>query len=91
MTQAAAVEFLTHCATVGTPRVFSFTKPFFLNFIEEWLIYSVLLISAIQQSDSVIHMYILFYALFHYDLLQDIEYCSLCYKVGPCFLFPLYF
>ena len=28
----------------------------------------------------------LFYILFHYGLLQDIEYSSLCYTVGPCCL-----
>ena len=43
-------------------------------------------ISAVQQSDSVIHTYILFHILFHYDLLQDTEYSSLCYTVGPCCL-----
>ena len=32
----------------------------------------------------------LFYILFHYGLLQDIEYSSLCYTVGPCCLSILY-
>ena len=27
------------------------------------------------------------YILLHYRLLQDIEYSSLCYRVGPCYLF----
>ena len=31
-----------------------------------------------------IHAYILFQILFHFRLLQDIEYSSLCYVVGPC-------
>ena len=35
-------------------------------------------------------MYILFKILFHYRLLQDIEYSSLCYTVGPCWLSILY-
>ena len=35
------------------------------------------------------YMYILFQILFHYRLLQDIEYSSLCYTVGP-FLSILY-
>ena len=35
-----------------------------------------MLISAVQQSDSVIC--ILFHTLFHYGLSQDIEYISLC-------------
>ena len=35
-----------------------------------------------------IHIYILFQFLSHYRLLQDIEYKSLCYIVGPVvFLF----
>ena len=29
-------------------------------------------------------LYILFQILFHYGLLQDIEYSSLCYTVGHC-------
>ena len=32
----------------------------------------------------------LFQILFHYSLLQDIEYGSLCYTVGPCCLSILY-
>ena len=35
-------------------------------------------------------LYILFHILFHYGLLQDIKYSSLCYTVGPCCLFILY-
>ena len=48
-----------------------------------------MLISAVHQSDSVIHIYIIyiythsFHIHFHYSLLQDIEYSSLCYTVGP--------
>ena len=34
-----------------------------------------------------LYIYILFQILFHYRLLQDTEYCSLCYMVGPCHLF----
>ena len=46
------------------------------------------LVTGVQQSDSVIHIYIHipFQILFHYRLLQDIEYSSLCYIVGPCCL-----
>ena len=50
--------------------------------IEVQLIYNVVLISGVQQSDSVVHIYI----LFHYSLLQDTEYSSLCYTVGLCCL-----
>ena len=38
----------------------------------------------------VIHIYILFDTPFHYGLLQDIEYSSLGYTVGPCCLSILY-
>ena len=45
------------------------------------------LISAVQQSDSVIqYIYVPFYIRFHYGLSQDIKYSSLCYTVGPCCL-----
>ena len=37
-----------------------------------------------------LHTYIFFYILFHYRLLQDIEYSSLCYIIGPCWLSALY-
>ena len=55
------------------------------------MIYNVL-ISAEQQSDSVIHIYTFFLnIIFHYGLSQDIEYRSLCYTVGPCCLSILFF
>ena len=39
-----------------------------------------------------IYVYILFQILFHYTVLQDIEYSSLCYTVGTCcFLYLLRF
>ena len=54
-------------------------------FIDILWIYNVLLISTVQQNDSVIHVYLLFfYILFHFGLSQDTEYSSLCYMVGPC-------
>ena len=37
------------------------------------LIYNVVLVFGVQQSDSVIHIYILFHILLHYGLLQDTE------------------
>ena len=43
--------------------------------MEVWLIYNVVLISPVYQSDSVIDIYILFHILFHYGLSQDVE-CS---------------
>ena len=41
----------------------------------------------IQQSESVIYIYILFHILFHYRLLQYTEFSSLCYTVGMTLLF----
>ena len=42
--------------------------------------YNAALLSGIWQSDSGINIHI--YILFHYSLLQDTEYSSLCYTVG---------
>ena len=44
-----------------------------LYFIEVYLIYNVVLVSAVQQSDSVIYLYIFSYA-FCYGFSQDTEY-----------------
>ena len=53
-----------------------------------------MLVSGVQQTDSVIYIYIyiyiLFQILFSYRLLQNIEYSSLCYTVGPCWLSVLH-
>ena len=54
--------------------LFSFFKK--MCFVEDQLIYNIVLISDVQQSDSYI------YILFHYDLLSDSEYSS--HTVGPC-------
>ena len=55
---------------------------------------SIVLALCIQQSDSVIYVYvyiyILFQIIFHFKLLQDIEFSSLCYRVYPCCLSILY-
>ena len=62
-------------------------------FIEVQLTYNVVLVSGVEQSNSVyvcvcvcvcIHTYILFYIIFHYGLLQETEYSSLCYIVRTC-------
>ena len=52
------------------------------------MINSVILVSGIQQSDSVlyIHIFILFQIIFPVRLLQDIEQSSLCYTVGCSWL-----
>ena len=60
----------------------------FLNFILYWSINHVMLVSGIQQSDSIIliHVAILSKILFLCRLLQSIEQSSLCYILGPCWL-----
>ena len=52
------------------------------------MINNVVLVSGVQQSDSVIniHISILFQILFPFRLLHNIEQSSLCYTVGPCWL-----
>ena len=44
----------------------------------------------IHSGESVIHISILFQTVFLHRLLQNIEYSSLCYTVGPCWLSILY-
>ena len=51
----------------------------FFFLIDVQLIYNLVFISAVQQSE-VMHIYV----LLHYSLSQDTEYSSLCYNVGPC-------
>ena len=53
--------------------------------IEVQLIYNVVLISAIQQSDLVIYIYFFLHS-FPLRLSQGTEYYYLCYTVGPCCL-----
>ena len=70
------------------------TLPFFfiiikvLFYIGVYLINNDVLVTGIQQSDSVIpiQVSILFQILFPFKLLQNIEPSSLCYTVGPCWL-----
>ena len=52
------------------------------------MINNIVLVSGVQQSDSVIHIHvsILFQILFPFRLLHNIEQGSLCYTVGPCCL-----
>ena len=61
--------------------------PFLIFLTEVELIYNIVFISAVQQSGSVMHIWtFFFYILFHYGLLQDIEYSSLGNTEGPCCL-----
>ena len=54
------------------------------------LIYNVLLVSTIQQSESIIHISTLFQILFPNRLLQSTEQSYLCYTVGSYQLSILY-
>ena len=58
----------------------------FIFFIGEYLIYNVVSVSGVQQSDLVTHINIsiLFQFLFPYSLLESIELSSLYYTVGLC-------
>ena len=60
----------------------------FVFYIGVELINNVVLMSGVQQSDSVIHIYvsILFQILFPFRLFQKIERSSLCDTVDPCWL-----
>ena len=58
-------------------------------FIEVWLIYKFVSISAVQQSDSVMLRHSFSYS-FLYGLSQDTDYISQCCTVGPCCLSVLY-
>ena len=66
---------------------------FFFNllFILYWSTVSVL-VSGVQQIDSVIHIHLPFFVRFCslYRLLQNIEQSSLCYTGGPCSVSILY-
>ena len=61
---------------------------YFFYFIEEELIYNVVLISAVQQSDLYISIKLYIYKIFHIlfldGLSQDIESNSLCSTKRPC-------
>ena len=64
-----------------------------ISYIGPQLINNVVLVSGVQQSDSVIHIYvsIVFQILFPFRLLHNIEQSSLCYMVSPCWLPILFF
>ena len=52
------------------------------------MIYNVVLVSGVQQSDSVIHIHVCirFQILFPFRLLQNVGQSSLCYTGDPCWL-----
>ena len=65
---------------------------FFIN-IHILLKYSRLTMFQVHSKviQSYIHTYIIFEIIFHYRLLQDIKYSSLCYIVNLCYLLHIYF
>ena len=69
---------------------FFLLSSYFFIFIGVQLIYNAVLVSGVQQSDSLIHILIIFQILFSYRLSQNTEQSSLCYTVGPFCLFILY-
>ena len=91
-----ATEQLSLCDTTlhFCQSIFLFLAfPLFkLIFIGVQLIYTVVLVSAVQQSESIIHIHIstLFQILFPYISLHSIEQSSLCYTVRSYQLSILY-
>ena len=70
-------EYLNFCI-LNSKQLFNLI---FENFIEVYLIYNVVLIFTVQDSDSITHTHT--YIIFHYGFSQNIAYNSLCYPVGP--------
>ena len=62
------------------------TLSFFLHLCFNWSLVDLQCVNFCCTTKwfSYIHIYILFYILFHSGLFQDIECSSLCYTVGPC-------
>ena len=52
--------------------------------------YLVITYNGKEYEKEYIYMYLFFQVLFPYRLLQNIEYSSLCYTIGPCWLSILY-
>ena len=61
----------------------------FILFISVY-IYSLIIIIFTLQYCIGFAIYSLFHIIFHYGLLQDVEYRSMCYTVGPCFFHLFY-
>ena len=82
-----------HCLLQGNDGIISKGQSLkkSLFYIGVWLINNVVLVSGVQvqKSDSALctHISILFKILFPFRLLQSTEQTSLCYTVGPCWLF----
>ena len=76
-----------HKVSISIPQ-FLLSNFFNLIFIGIQLIYNVVLVSGVQQSESIIHIPISthFQILFPYRALQSTEQSSLCYTVGSYYL-----
>ena len=80
--------------SIGCKRLIQPSKHYYFLIFIFLLTYSWCTMFQVYSSDSVTYTYtyicintcILFQIIFHYKLLQDIEYSSLCYTVGPCCL-----
>ena len=89
---------MTFISVLSNRRIEKFILYFLIiHFMEVWLIYNVILISAVWQCDSIIHTHThtlthtySVFILFHYGFTQDVKYSSLCYAVEPCCLSVLY-
>ena len=72
-----------------------YSLPFIFNLKE--LIYNAVLVLGDEQSHSVMndsiytYVHILFHILFHYGLVQVIEYTSLCSTKRLCYLYILFY
>ena len=71
----------------------SFFSFFSLSLSLSLYIYSWLTIFQAHSKVVQLYMYtyIIFHVIFHYRLLQDIDYGSLCYRVNLCCLLHIYF
>ena len=67
----ACVKICSLASLPGELRIFYLTYFYFFYFIRVRLIYNVVLVSGVQQSDSVIHIFIVFEILFSYRLSQQ--------------------
>ena len=73
------MDCIVYGVTKSRPRLMD------LHLLHVCLIYNVVFVSGVQQSDS--DMYTSFFQIiFHYRFLQDTEYCPLCYTVNLCCL-----
>ena len=69
-----------------TTYIVTFFVIFFLKFIEVQLIYNIVLISTVQQNDSVIHMYAFFSIMVYHRILNIV----LCDVHEDLVVYPFY-